>query len=890
MTKEECLKKMHQIAKEEYMVNGACVPVGSQSLVYAMNDCDISKRKSLKNSEPVYQLSKYKNLSDMLQVVFEECSLQEKILDDLSESKTLGELIATVFYDKKGGIKVIENLFYGITTKPIHIKNTLSELFIFADRQLAELTLDKYKNILKLAEKKHSIPKYSMECIANAISNFLFKCAADARVYCPAGLEFADGRFVYSFIEAECKRIISPVTVYEHCIKVFPSNLKFKAHVIITLKESAEVKPECYGLVLSQSYLNWMKKGYRGQIITIIETVLHLLRERGVVFAIPLPLIEKTHRSSAIELPYLRYILAKDYVSKQDRTFGWYVFETIDIMETWQNRQIKSNIYKAYGDFLDVKLANMQKEDFVLIKSRRPTLQWHEIMRKINAEGVYLQEVMFHKEEEQKSDLNFKMPVWKLWDGTKMSFDDIDVIYADAIRHYVKYLNVDKKRINASTIKIMLEFFMMVNMPKLSALNSNAEMIFYLALEKSIIDERTQRRAITALLQFRSIVNNLKKLDVDLVPKHYRLNCIFTIKNIPRKIVVFDEDEQQSIVGFLQKPPQETDELMSRLELCAVGIQLLSARRIGEVVSDRSGLGMKVGAIGVWGVSSEKQLRFYRSKTPMRESMVLFADMIGQRTDPFSKAMPELLPKLYKEALEITSVYRHLLPDDIKKFLFVVKGKRGMLYSKIRSNLIWDRIKKLFKHLGIDAAKTPHTARHTMATALILAGGTVQDAADALGDEIEAISQSYHEYTSRQDTLKLFADKGRTWMVDGLEDSAELKRLEEDKHRVISSQEMSPNGCKMAGGSCTETVEGRLNCKSFQMLRGAKSCPGCQYLEVSIEDNKAYWVAEFRATHKNMEKTSPGSPAYEYEALHHRIAEKMLQRIEEKEVEAQWEF
>lgn len=888
MTEDERLEKMCQIAREKCIVDGVCLPSRSGSLHHAMNKYGISIDKLLESIEFMGWMGEYIDLSDALKALYEEFELQKKVLDDLANVKTIGEFVATALFDKEGNIKTEGNSLYELRVRPIHIKNVLSGLLHHSDEFLVEFTSDKYENIRELAIKKHTASKQVVYKIFIVIFNFLFRSSANVGIYVPAGLEFADGKFVYDFIEVERKRIRQPVTVYEHCIKIFPKILHYKAMSLIALKESAEVKPEHYGLPLTQAFLDKFCKGYKSLTLKVIRPMLETLKIQGITFAIPLP--EHSLSRSMIELPYLSYIRTNGNVSKIDRTFGWYVFETISIMDRWKDANFKTKLYASYGEYLDVKLVDMQAEDFVSIRSKDKNPQWNDIMRKIHEDGMYSEEIMSNEEERIEIEADFKDSVWKLWDGQNMDFSNIDEKYSDAIRHYVKHLNDKKSTTRPFLIKAMLEFFKQVNMPKLSVLNRDEEMAFYMELKKSIKDVATQRRAKAILAQFRNIVGHLVKLDLGLVPLHYKIDYTFKIKPINGKIVTFSEDEQQSIIDFLEKSAQETDRLMSRLELCAVGIQLLSARRISEIVSEKEGIGLKVGAIGRWGMSDEKQLRFFRSKPPMRESMVLFADMIGQRSDPFAKAIPELLPKLCDKALEITSKYRHLLPNDIKEFLFVDAAIKGKLYSKISSNRISKRMKKLFKYLGVDSTKTPHTARHSMATALILAGGTVQDAADALGDETKTISSCYQEYTSRQDTLKLFADKGRTQMVDSLEDSAEFKRLEEDKHRVLLAHEMSPNGCKMAGGSCTETIEGRLNCKSYQMQRGAKSCSGCEYLEVSIVDNKAYWLAEFRATLENMGNTDPNSPAYEFEAQHHRAAEAMVQRIEEKEREAKWGF
>jgi len=895
MTENERLNEMRQIAKEKCIVDGAIALYKSKKLAHAMRIYKVSATNLIEGTGLKIKFN-HKDFKSELSIEIKRLFdinifLKEKVLNDLADANTLGELIATTVYNKNGTVKKEVLRLFSAQLKATDVVNKVSGLLDFADEPLNGLTKKKYKEILHFLAKKLSIPVSSDAIMNRRMAKLLFKNAAESGLFIPAGLECDIPSCASKFIEAERKRIKKPITVYEHCIGVFPDGkLAQKAKVIIALKETASVKPEHYGLVLTRKFLGNESKAVRSIIIRGIYKMLDSLQNAGIKFGVPL---SDSIRESAIELPYLQNLLTKDNVAKKDRTFGWYVFEVFSTYKQWEKRHFKQYVYSAYKDYFGTKLIEMTKENFLEIKSETNAPRFMDIVRRIHTEGMCSKDILSNLQETEGDMLDFNATVWKL-NGGFLDFDLIDEIYRDAIRHYVKYFQENKKNVPPYKIYTMLEFFKLSNMPKLSTLTHNSEMIFYTTLQKSIIDVASQCKARISLKQFRSVVNNLAKLSLALVPRNYKLNYDFTIKEVKSKIITFNENEQQAIVDFLQRPPSKTDKYMDRLQLCAFGIQMLSARRVSEVVSKKKDWGLKIDAIHNWGMSGEKEFRYFRSKVPSGKQVVLFGDMIGERTDPFAKAIPSLIPKLFEEAIEITSAYRHSLSVDLKDYLFVVKtngsGGTTILYDKMGGIFMHKKVKKLFKDIGVDTSKTPHTARHTQATSLILAGGTVADAADALGDKTKTISIYYHEYTSRQDSLRLLANQGRTQMADSLEDSAQFKKIEEDQHKVCVPEEMSPHGYKMAGGSCTHTTEGRLNCKSYQMMRGAKSCPGCEFCEISTVDNKAYWEAELKATLQNMESTDPSSPAFLYEELNHQVAENMLKEIEVKELEAEWGF
>ena len=901
MSQEERIEKIRELVQEKELVDedGVVSFRGYPVAGTAMTTYKISIDSILEGTGWVHNQNRTAVLTNRLNNLSEQQGLKTLVRDNLSQAMHLNEALATVFYDKKGKVKpsIIE-AFTACTADAKHIKNILSVL-VSNKTPLNDLSGEKLDSFVNDAAIPHSIPAATTTHISIALKNILVSAIAQTGIYAPFALRYADGRHVSDFIEAERRRIKEPMTVYEHCIKIFPDpkTVYAKANVIIALKESADIEPALYGLALTSEYANcFNSKMVKTSVVTAIAKLLTELQIQGIKFATPVDASKKQQRPFLLDLSYLDYLKTKDTVKQQDRTFGWYVFETIDY-NTLDGIQ-KTRLHSSYKDHFNTKLPSMTKEDFALIRGNYQgrTYRLSDIIHKIHEEGMYDKSVMSEDVEIENNTLDDNDPVWVLWNGIKIDFNGVDEIYEEAFRAYVRKLNRDKMTVEQNRLYDMLEYFRASEMPSLSELTRNDEARFHIALKRSFdtaISETPKNKARRALSTFRTMISHLKKLDLDLVPKGYKCDYIFRLPKWKKpEIKVYTDDEQEAIVKFLSSPASLTDKVIPRLYLLAIGIQLLSFRRAAEIASEKEGCGLKLSAFTPWGHTGEMQFNYFRSKAPMKRASVLIADLICYRTDPFAKAIRDgLLLALYGEALAITSEYRHRIPVTLQDYLFVEKTtlERG-LFQKIIQAQISKSLTKLLKHLGIPPEKTGHTARHSAATAIILTGGTAADAAHALGDKVITVERSYHQFTSRQDTLKLTAEKGRTSLVDSLKDAETFKHLEEGEYNVCTPEELSPDGHKMGGGQCNHTAEGRLACPSYQMMRGSKSCPGCDKFQCSIIDNKEYWENELKATLINMENSQKDSMAYDYEAMHHRVAVKMLERIEEKEHDVEYGF
>ena len=175
--------------------------------------------------------------------------------------------------------------------------------------------------------------------------------------------------------------------------------------------------------------------------------------------------------------------------------------------------------------------------------------------------------------------------------------------------------------------------------------------------------------------------------------------------------------------------------------------------------------------------------------------------------------------------------------------------------------------------------------RHTMATNIILSGGTVADAADALGDSPITIAKHYHQFTQKIDTLKYFAKMGRSEMVQPLKDSKFFMELQNQQHKVVSAKELDEVTQEVVGGRCAASVEDMLNCQSYMMVSGESGCPGCKSFRVVPETNKAYWEIQKQNKLKAMDSAESGSWWHEKANADYEEAKQMLLDIEQKELE-----
>ncbi len=883
MSQEQRIETLVEIAKEraEDGILGSGLEYRDTMRLYRINKYDIFKKAGLVCKNDVKKLRDKKALELLREKALEHT--QQRITD----IQTLAEWIATTLFNKDSPVDLFE-FAKQMNHQGLRVREALfthvAELLIYTDTPLEKLTLSELDKILKnVTINTHQ--RY-IEMAHRIIKNLLFGEAAKNGLYVPAMLEFNQGAYVQKFIAIERKRIKKPITVYEHSIMIFPQKLPYMADIILSLKEYASVKSKHFVIDLLSHYKkNVFSKASRSDFNrTLIKNILLPLQEAGIEYAKP---IKKTFNKKArLTEEYIKHVKNKDGVKKEDRTVGWYVFETTKVTLKSHSTTM-SNIFVAYGEYLNIKAKELASFHLEELRNRPKTFMLNAVLHAIIEDGFYKHEGLVSNFDELIDEFDFNEDVWHYGKKSSIDFSVFDETFQKPIKHYAKHMikGGKDKSMRKANISEVIDILRSVGLFSFSDLNSDIEMRFYMTLGDTITDDASTRKASTLLDYFRHFIGVLQKLKLDLVSESFVLNYDFKIKTPPPKIVVYSDEEMEKIVKFLKSDESITNEFMTRLELCAFGLQTLTARRLGEITNEAEGL--KTDAFSEWGSSGEVTLKYYSPKHGKHEQ-VLLSDLIGERKDPFAKVLEELSMKLFKEAIEITSHYRHALPVTLKEYVFVIHEARidsNRLYKKLGSAYFYSKIKRLYFHLRIKQPKSSHTSRHTLATAIILSGGTIMDAADALQDQAKTVSRHYHQFTSQTDTLKHFAEKGRTSMVDALRDSEHFHHLEKKEHRVLLPEEMSPNGHKMAGGSCLESNENIIKCPSYQMIRGAKGCSGCRHLEVNAQDNKGYWQKEVEATFEAMEATAPGSIAYQWEDSNNRRARNVLDDIEQKELE-----
>lgn len=881
MTQEQRVEALVEIAKSK-AINGvvkkSAIEQRDTIKLYGINLDMVIERAGLVSQTDYRKQDKSRAVDE---VFFDaDNMINGKIVDNINELKTLAGFVAVAIFNQDFSYR--RELINGLGfPQPEQVLKKLKRLLEYSEESLETLTLQRLDEILE--SLKDTYTEKTNAIVDRKIKNLLSFKAIELGLFVPAAIEFNQGVYCLEFVEKERTRIKDTVTVYEHGIMLFSEVMPYKSDALLALREYASVKPEFFAL----ERLNNYKKGIYSKAAksafhrALIDNILMPLQESGLEFADSLR--KRYNKKVGIIEKYVEYLENKDNIKKEDRTFGWYVFQYSGITKQTP-ASILAKIHHAYADYFDVQVKDLVSSDLEELRSRASVYKINAIFHAIAEDGLCSSDVLYENTSKIMDRFDFNSPVWCYGRNGSISFEGVDGALQKPVRHYVERMLMANREFRKSYLFRMIEMFKQARIYTLDDLDSEAEMRLYLTLKASIVDSFSHNIARHVLKFFRSFVGELQKRKLDLVPNAFVFNYDLKIKSPPVEIVVYDDRELGAIVGFLQSDESETCKYMNRLELCVFGIQALTARRVGEIVSESAGL--TIDAIYEWGNSGELMMKYFSPKHKKYES-VLLSDLVGRREDAFAKVLVVLVLKLFDEALKITSEYRHALPDELKNQLFVVRETQTIqrLYKKLSTNFYHTGVKKLYRDLGIDTSKTAQTFRHTLVTAIILSGGTVMDAADAIQDQVSTVAKYYHEFTSRADTLKHFAEKGRTVMVDSLSDSQHFLDLEKNQHRVLWPDEMSPEGYRMAGGSCVETVEGRLRCKSYQMIRSAKGCSGCRYLEVNAEDNKAYWQREVDATFKAMEAAVPRSIAYKWEESNNQRARSVLESIEQKELE-----
>ena len=122
-------------------------------------------------------------------------------------------------------------------------------------------------------------------------------------------------------------------------------------------------------------------------------------------------------------------------------------------------------------------------------------------------------------------------------------------------------------------------------------------------------------------------------------------------------------------------------------------------------------------------------------------------------------------------------------------------------------------------------------------------------------------------------------------MVQPLKDSKFFKDLQYQQHKVVAPNEMDKSAKDVVGGKCIASVNEMVNCPSYMMINGEAGCPGCKNYRVDSEANKAFWQMQKRNKLRAMDETEKGSRWFEKTKADYDQAKKILEDIEQKELE-----
>jgi len=801
--------------------------------------------------------------------------LQKYQKNGIDKYTTLNELIA---YELPKSIKSLSN----IASNNYLLKNLVKLLyntFPTKNIDLKQLTRDSLLLLLRPALKQYTIRTQTQ--ISNKFIEIFLLKAIEKNIVVPAALETKDS-YIDAYVKTELSKLKQPNDMYEHCILLFSHKLPYKHASLMFIKNLSGILPKEFKkeIIFEFDYSKYgiIDNKYFGKVIR--NSFIKPLEEKGILPKSMLHRWYGTHQEN------------KNTILKKERTVLWYALEEYSNILSADRKQ-RALFVMRFKDVAEVKAIDFSVEHMKTLKHGNGLI-WHHVVMKMIADGLCSNKVIIDTKETENYFLGFdwNSDVWYYSkDGAQYNFTLFDETFRKAAKTYIwQYSNELTKTIKGwSDLVQVFKIFTYLGINNLSELNIDTKRMFYLSLRSMENESSEQHRiAFRLLKKFRSFINTLIKLEYDEIsPSLDTKNDNFTISTLYGDVEIYTEDEMIKIITFLKSDEKATGQFMNRLELCAFGLTVLFARRVGETVkasSVKDSIGFTIDALEKWGFSEELILKYYSPKHKCWET-VLLQDMVGNREDPSSKEIFSLGSKLFEEAIEITSKYRVAFPNLLKKTLFVTE-KHGGGFTELKDSVLRKRVYTFFDSVGIDRKKKGlHKFRHLMASHLIMSGGNVADAADALNDSIQTITRYYHKFADRTDTLRLFARLGRTQMIQAETDSAHFMDLEQNSHKVLMPEHMNPNGQKMACGSCTASILHMLNCSSYQMINASDGCPGCRHLEINAIENKGFWLAQMKAKLQEVDTAIPGSTGYRFANMSYKKAKRMVEELEQKELE-----
>ncbi len=793
--------------------------------------------------------------------------------------KTLNELVATVLSKDKD--KILKHY----SGSHVQLIKMLSQSFPCKDIQLNSLYSNNMDQILDPSLRGNGLQSIK-QAKSYFIKTFLVK-ALKHNIFVPAATQHANGTYVDVFIKSQKKKIKKPDSMYEHCLMVWSEKHERKYETLIFIRSLSECSPKEFEYESVEKFNNsFFDNSSKTTCPNIIRKLLKPLQEKGI-------LSEFLFKKSPFYQWYEDHRKYKNDIRKNGRTVMWYALEAYaDSCLTSHTK--RSNFVTKFKGMGNIRAIDLNKEHVKLLHSRSG-LSEIQVINTIMLDGLCSYEVFnaSNTNDDCITYFNWKSNMWLYgkYSNEKYDFTLIDESYREAAKNYTWEITNELTKQQKGWVDLIdiSKLLIRLGINTLSDLNSDTKKYFYLELkfmEQQGIDQH--RKAFRLLKKFRSFINTLINLEYKEIDSSISLkNDGFTISHIASEVEIYTDNEMQIIVDFLKSDESVTNQFMSRLELCAFGMSVFFARRIGETVKStnvKSSTGFTINTLTNWGMSDELMLKYYSPKHKAWET-VLLSDIIGDRDDPIANEILGLGVSLYQEAITITSSYREYLPENLKNILFVAVNSKGG-FSPITDVALRNKVYNFYRFVGIDDTKKGiHEFRHTMASNIIMSGGTLADAADALKDTIQTTVKYYQKFSDRSDTLKLFSKMHRTRMVDAKKDSAHFDALNKKQHKVLMPEQMSPNGQKMVGGTCVTTIKEMLDCPSYQMINDASGCPGCRFLEVNAVENKEFWQAQKKIKLEDMDSSEEGSIGYRFAKINYDRAADMVLDFEEKELE-----
>ncbi len=797
--------------------------------------------------------------------------------ENLDQCKTINQLIATYT------IKHEEELL-SLSMKPYrgYILNHLKLNFPYPDysldtftwEQLEELTSDKSIDNKKNDSIRTSMVKY----LGGTIGINSYRKG----IFFPYMIGY--NRFVTDetkdFFESIKRKSPVPKTLLDWCSRIWSGNEKYHKATLFFLTNvgKVDIKDFTYEQILAYEYDNWganMKQWRSDFAVNYVRPLIKI----GVL---PEGFLDK----SRFNILFREHIETRDKIAKNERTVLWYGFEQLRDKKTGKysiDLESSSDIKKIFLNRFEM-IKELKAKEFTGAHQQemreRGGSAFISAIHLMMEDGLCPSDV-FGTSGHTKEEIDPESDHWSLhgisYDFTRFE----DSSYRKSIKVFIKSKSEDfarKLKFTQPKLEDMVNILTELGAESLHKVNRDIQRLFCMKLAQMCISKKETYKARDILKTFRGFVHTLRKIDyADLNASVITKNDSFSLPQVSVNIVTYNDSEMRKILKYIKNGED-------RLTACAFGLTALLARRIGEICSDKEKLGgIKVNALSKIGLSNHYALTYEATKQN-KIDVVLLSDLVGNRTDPFAVELIELSINLFEEAKRITKPYRHLVPDNIKDCLFIEKKPNGG-YGLLNGNYVRVASKKLYKEVGIDTSKTLHMFRHTMATNIILSGGTIADAADALGDSPNTVAHHYHQFIQKIDTLRYFAKIGRSEMVQPLKDSKFFKELQNRQHKVVSAKEMSEVTQEVAGGRCAASVEDMLNCQSYMLVNGESGCPGCKSFRVVAEANKAYWETQRRNKLKAMDTAETGSWWFEKAKAGFEEANQMVLDIEQKELE-----